>query len=120
MAPLTNKLLAVQYTLKGPGLSPTDGVEATTMIERLISQLIGVLTIIAVIFFIVQIILAGYGFMSTQGDEKKLEMNRSKLTNGVLGLFIVVIAIGLGTLISKLLGLNNPLDLQTMFTNMGL
>jgi hypothetical protein len=37
-----------------------------------------------------------------------------------LGLFIVVIAIGLGTLISKLLGLNNPLDLQTMFTNMGL
>ena len=120
MVPLTNKLLAVKYTLTGPGTVPTTGVEATSMVEKLISQILGILTIVAVVFFVIQIILAGFGFMSSEGDEKKMETNRMKLTNGVLGLFIVIIALGLGTLISKLLGLNNPLDIQTMFTNMGL
>jgi len=115
-----NKLLAVQYTLKGPGLVPTSGVEATTMFEKLASQLVGVLTFFAVLFFIVQIILAGYGFLSSEGDEKKMEVNRTKLTNGVMGIFIVVIALGFGTLIAKLLGMNNPLNVQQMFTNMGL
>lgn len=117
-----NKLLAlvVKYNLDGPGKVPKSNTEATTMLEKLISQLIGVLTIVAVIFFVVQIIFAGYGFMSSEGDQKKMEDNRHKLTNSVMGLFIVIVAIGIGTLISKLLGLNNPLDLNTLFTNMGL
>jgi hypothetical protein len=122
MVPIVNKLLAdsVTYTVSGPGLSPTDGVTATTMLEKVISNLIGILTLVAVIYFIIQIILAGFGFMSSEGDEKKMEMNRSKLTNGVMGLFIVVIAVGIGSLIAKLLGLNNPLDINQMFINMKL
>lgn len=114
------KLLAVKYTIKGPGLNPTSGVEATTMMEKFISQLIGVLSLSAVVYFVIQIILAGYGFISSGGDEKKMEMNRAKLTNGILGLVIVIIAVGLGSLLAKLLGINNPLDLQTMFKNMDL
>lgn len=115
-----NKLLAVQYTLTGPGKVPTSGIEATSMLEKLASQLIGVLTIVAVLFFVIQIIFAGYGFMSSKGDEKIMETNRAKLTNSVLGLFIVVVALGLGSLISKLLGLHNPLDINQIFINMGL
>ena len=90
------------------------------MMEKFLSTIIGVLTVSAVIFFVIQIILAGFGFISSQGDEKKLELNRSKLTNGVMGLFIVVVALGIGSLISKLLGLDSPFDLTKMFTNMGL
>jgi len=115
---LTNKLIA--YTITGPGLNPGSGEEATSMLEKFISQIVGVLTISAVIFFVIQIILAGYGFISSQGDEKKMETNRSKLTNGVLGLFIVVIALGLGSLLAKLLGIDNPMDLEQIFTSMGL
>lgn len=120
MVPATNKLLAVTYKLSGPGLNPTSNQEATSMFEKLVSNLIGVITIVAVIFFIIQIIFAGYGFLSAQGDEKKMEINRAKLTNGVLGFFIIVVAVGLGTLISKILGLNNPLDIESMFTSLGL
>lgn len=118
-----NKLLAAQYKISGPrsaDLNPTNNIEATTMTERLISQVIGVLTIVGVIFFAIQIILAGLGFMSSDGDEKKMEMNRSKLTNGVLGLFIIVIAVGIGSLIANLAGLENPLDINKMFNLMGL
>lgn len=115
-----NLLAATTYKLSGPGLNPATNQEATSMFEKLASNLIGIITIIAVIFFIIQIIFAGYGFLSAQGDEKKMETNRAKLTNGVLGFVIVVVAVGLGTLAAKVLGLDNPLDIESMFTNMGL
>jgi len=121
MVPLTNKLLTVKYIL--PGLtdkSPTTNAQATTMFEKLASNLIGVLTIVAVIFFAVQIIFAGYSFMSSAGDEKVMETSRKKLTNGVMGLFIVIVAVGIASLIAKLLGLNDPLDIGAMFTSFGL
>lgn len=110
----------VTYTIEGPGKNPTSGVEATTMLEKLASNFLGILTVVAVLFFTIQIIFAGYGFISSGGDEKMLQTNREKLTNGVLGLFIVVVSVGLVSLISKLLGLNNPLDLNQMFVNMNL
>lgn len=115
---LNNNLLA--YKISGPGLQPSSGAQATTMFENFLSQIIGFLTLAAVIFFGIQIILAGYGFISSQGDEKKLEISRSKLTNGVLGIFLVIVAIGITSLIAKLLGLDNALDLDNMFKNMNL
>lgn len=117
----TNLLADKTYTtLSGAGITVTDTADATTKFETYISNIIGILTIVGVLFFIIQIIFAGFGFLSSEGDEKKMEMNRSRLTNGVLGLFIIVIAVGLGSLIAKLLGFENPLDINTLFNNMGL
>ncbi|MFA4827268.1 MAG: hypothetical protein WC596_03425 [Candidatus Shapirobacteria bacterium] len=116
MAP--NNLLAdVIYDLDGPGPKITD---PTTQLEKIISQAIGILTIIAVIFFSIQIIFAGYSFISASGDSKKLEEARHSITNGILGLFIVVIAVGLGSLLASLFGIQNPLNLNEVLTNMGL
>lgn len=112
------KLIA--YTIRGPGQNPINNTDATLKFEKLASNLIGVLTIVAVIFFAIQIIFAGYSFISSGGDEKMMETSRKKLTNGVLGLFIVVVALGLGSLIAKLLGLGNIFDINEMFKNMGL
>lgn len=115
------KLLAdVSYNLEGSTTIPTSGTEATTMAEKLLSNILGILTIVAVIYFVLQIIFAGYGFLSSEGDVKKMEMNRSRLTNGILGFFIIVVAIAVVSLLSQLLGLGNVLDLNQMFTNMGL
>ena len=108
------------YKIEGPGPNPTDVIDATTKFEKLVSNLIGVLTIVAVLFFAIQIIFAGFSFISSGGDEKVMETSRKKLTNGVLGLFIVVVAVGIGSLIAKLLGLNNIFDINQMFVDMGL
>jgi hypothetical protein len=105
-------------TLSGLGVDP--GANGTLTLEKIISQIIGVLTIVAVIFFAIQIIFAGYNFISAQGDEKKYEAARQSLTNGVLGLTVVVIAVGLGSLLASLAGISNVLDLNTMLGNMGL
>jgi hypothetical protein len=102
----------------GLGIDP--GTNGTTTLEKLISQIIGVLTIVAVIYFAIQIIIAGYNFISSEGDEKKLEMARKTLTNGILGIVIVIVAVGLVSLIATLAGMPNILDLNAMFTKMGL
>jgi len=120
MAPLTNRLLAVKYQIGGLGIVPTDSIDATTKFEKYLSQIIGVLTIVAVIYFVVQIIFAGYTFISSTGDVKNMEAARKRLIDSVLGLFIVVVALGFGSLLAKLLGLGSIFNLQQMFTNMGL
>ncbi len=106
------------YKITGPGIDP--GTSPTQTLEKIISNIIGVLTLVAILWFALQIIFAGFGMISAGGDEKKLEENRSKLTNGILGLFIVVIAMGFTALLSKLLGLSNPFDIEPIFKSMGL
>ena len=114
-------LLAANVTIPkitGPGVDP--GTNGTAAMEKIIGQTIGVLTIIAIIYFVIQVILGGYAFISAQGDPKAIEAARKRLTDGVLGVVIVIVAVGLGSLVATLFGITNILDLNAMFTLMGL
>lgn len=100
-------------SINGFGIQPTGN--GVSQLETIISSIIGFITVVAFIFFVFQVIFAGYSFISAQGDEKKLEAARSKLTNGVLGLTLVVVAFGVTAFISKILGLSGDIfDLQTL------
>lgn len=114
-----NSLLALGQTFKitGPGIPVTD---PATQFETLAGQAVGALTIIAVLYFIVQVIFAGYAFISSQGEDKVMESSRKRLTEAVLGLTVVIVAIGIGSLIASLFGIQNVLDINGMFTKMGL
>ncbi len=115
---LKKSLLAAStsYSLTGPGVVPVgDGI---TQMEKIVSNVIGVLTIVGVLYFTFIVIIGGYNFISAQGDEKQLEVARKQLTNGVLGLVIVIVAVGLGSLIALLLGIPGVLDLTKMFANL--
>jgi TRAP-type C4-dicarboxylate transport system permease small subunit len=116
MAPI--KLLAqVEHDLgklSGPGIIPASPDEAVTKLESRVSQVIGILTAVAFIYFAIQVILAGYAYISSEGDKGKAETARKKLTDGILGLTILVVAVGLGSLLAKLLGLQNPFDLTAV------
>ncbi len=114
-----NRLLAdATFTIDPVGVNP--GVNGAVSLEKVISQVIGVLTIVAVLYFVIQIILAGYAFISSEGDPKKIEMSRKRLTEGVLGITIVVVAVGLGSLLANLAGIPNILNIDAMLTLMGL
>ncbi|MBU1129976.1 hypothetical protein KKE45_01500 [Patescibacteria group bacterium] len=110
------KLLA--YQLEGLGIQPT--ANPTNQLEEIISQIIGVLSVVAVIWFTFQVIFAGYAYISSQGDKTKLETARKRLTQGILGLVISLVAIFLASLIATLAGLEGIFDLNQQFTNMGL
>lgn len=107
------KLLA--YTLTGPGISPGSGSGSITVLEKILSSVIGILTIIGVIYFTIQVILSGFKLISSQGDSKELEIGKKRLTNNILGLAIIVVAYGLGALIANLLDMSSIFDLSTIF-----
>lgn len=113
---MNNNLIAYKLEPDIEKLKVVD--DGVGQLDKIISTVIGVLTLVAFIFFVIQIILAGYAFISGQGDEKKIESARKRLTDGVLGITIVVLAFGLSSLIAKLLGLDNVFDIKTIITNM--
>ncbi|OGL52309.1 hypothetical protein A3K55_01535 [Candidatus Shapirobacteria bacterium RBG_13_44_7] len=113
-----NKLLAQTYSLDPMGIDP--GSDPTSTAELLIGNIIGILTVLAFIYFAIQVILAGYAYLTTQGDKSKMETARKRITEGILGIVIVVVALGLAALIASLIGIQNVFDLEAMFTLMGL
>lgn len=119
-----NHLLALSQTfhLTQPGVTTpiNNKYVATLQFIKYMSNIIGILSIVAIIYFILQIIFAGYAFLSSQGDTKMIETSRTRITEGILGLFVVIVAVGLGSLIATILGFNDPLNIPKMFTDMGL
>lgn len=111
MVQLVKPVHAVKYNLEGPGIVPGDN--PVSQVESIISGIFGFLTVIAVVFFTIQLILAGYGFISSQGDKEKIATARKKLTNGILGITIVVVAYGFAAFLSRILGLGDIFNLET-------
>lgn len=112
---LINKIIAqTKYNISGPGPDLT-AETATGTFEKFISQFIGILTIIAIIYFTIQIIFAGYSFMGSNGDPKKMEQSKAHLTQNILGLVIVLIALIITNLIGRLFGLDNILNFTDTF-----
>lgn len=111
------RLLAESYKISGPGIQPNTSSPAAPL-ENIISSVIGILTVVAAIFFALQIIFAGYSFFTTEGDQKKMQEARKRITEAVLGLFIVVIALGATALIGRLVGLGNVLDFSGNWNNL--
>lgn len=108
--------LIAQNKLYGLGPQPSKLNDmGVYQLDEIISTIIGVLTLVAFIYFVIQVILAGYSFISGQGDEKKIESARKRLTDGIIGITIVVVAFGITSLLASILGLGNILDIKNVF-----
>lgn len=85
----------------------TNGSVTNTLIEfeLLISNIIGFITIIAGLYFLFQIIIAGVNWMSAGGDKQRLETAQKRLQNSFIGLIVVVSAYAIVGLIGTVLGL---------------
>jgi len=95
----------------GPiGLETRRPDEAATLFGEFISTIIGLMTVIAFIWFVILLIIGAYGIMSSGGDKAAMETARKRLTSGVIGLVIVIAAIFIARLTADILGLNNILD----------
>ncbi len=81
-----------------------------TNLELFISNVIGILTVLAGIFFIIYFILGAFKWVTAGGDAGKVGKARDEMVEGVLGLIIIVMAYGLIGIIGTMLGLDilNP------------
>ena len=98
---------------KDSGLGTWSNLYGTTAPEAsasvfsdVISNAIGVMTIIAGIWFIFQFISGGYSYMTAGGDQQKVNNASQRITNAIIGLVVVVAAYAIASLIGKILGFN--------------
>lgn len=77
------------------------------------SKLIGVLTICAILWFVIQFILGGYKWLSSQGDSKSLEAARDQIMQSVIGLIFVLATLVILSVVGNIFGIDF-LDLENL------
>jgi len=94
-------------TLGGPSFGPlgTTGAQAKDQFSSTISKIIGVLTVVAFIWFTFQVLIGALRIVMSGGDKGALESARKQITAGVIGVVITVSAIFIVDLIGTILGI---------------
>lgn len=96
------------------GLENIEASQADIVFTKFLSSTIGLMSIIAVIWFIFLLITGSYGYMTAGGDKAKIEKAQKTIINGVVGLAITVFAIFIVKFIGSLLGIDFILNITSM------
>lgn len=109
---LPQKALAITNSfLQGPAYNYSDPVGT---VSNIIRTVIGLFFTVAVIYFFIYFILAGFNFLTSEGEKNTLETAKKQATYAVLGLSIIFCTFVVLKLIGIVFGLD---DLKNfMFT----
>jgi hypothetical protein len=77
---------------KPPGVEKFEGTEGEIGVLNFFSVLLQVATILAGLFVLLNIVLAGYTYITSQGDSSSHEKVRLAITNSIIGLIIISVA----------------------------
>jgi hypothetical protein len=102
-------------SLRGFGpIGLSSGENPLTVFEKVITVIVGFLTIAAILWFALQIIIGGFGWISAGGDPKAAENARKRITNAVIGIIVVIMALTLVRLVGSLLGIPDILKIEQL------
>lgn len=93
-----SKLIAQNLTLPGGGTingplpASLPGTSGPITIGSIVSAAVPLLLAFAGLGLLLMLISAGYTFLTSAGDAKKMEQGKQKLTNSIIGFFIVFAA----------------------------
>lgn len=90
--------------IKGP--LEIQGVTGEITIADIISQIVKFLIPLAAIILVFVMIWGGYDFMMSQGSPDKLKTGKAKITAGLIGFVLLVLAYFITNLLAKILGFN--------------
>jgi hypothetical protein len=90
----------------------TDGAEIDPgkNLEQILSSVVGFLTILGSIFFIIYFLIAALNWITSGGDSGKLSSAREQMLHAVIGLVILVSAYAIIGIIGTVIGIDilNP------------
>ncbi|MGA3291645.1 MAG: hypothetical protein ABSC49_00690 [Candidatus Microgenomates bacterium] len=116
-----NKLLAISLAPNGNGFtgigtSPlaNPGGNSVSIFSNFLSTIVGVMTIVAVIWAVFTIITGAIAIIGSGGDKQALESARKRITTGIIGLIIVIIALFIVEIVGHILGIENILNIQQL------
>ncbi|MDP2684649.1 MAG: hypothetical protein Q8P20_06445 [bacterium] len=117
---MMNKIAQIKLSPDGgyKGFGPLgleQGQEGISVFATFLSSAVGLITIIGIIWMVFIIIIGSVAIISSGGDKQALEVARKKITNGIIGLVVLVSSLFILSFIGKLLGLPNILDIATLF-----
>jgi len=87
-----------------PATSPQD--PGASSLTNFISMTVGVMTIVAFIWFIFTLFIGAIGWLASGGDKAKLQEAQKKITTSIIGLTIVISAIFLIKIIGVIFGID--------------
>ena len=79
------------FTGHGP-FNPTSATNAVNILSNVLSITVGFLSVIASIYFLFKVITGGLAIISAGGDKGKVAAARTSITNGLIGLLIVLLS----------------------------
>ena len=79
-------------------------------LAKILSNIIGTLTLFGGIFFIIFFLIGGLRWVTASGKQDKVEQAKSQMTNAAIGLIIVVAAYSIAFIVGQVLGIDilNP------------
>jgi len=85
---------------------------ALSNLELFISNIIGFITVIGGVFFVIYFVLGAFEWITSGGDKGKAEKARQRITNGAIGLVILVASYAIIGLLGSFIGLDllNPAE----------
>lgn len=78
--------------------------DTATSLSQIISNLIGFLTALAGVSFLLYFMFGAINWITAGGDQQKTQAAKTTLTNAIIGLMLSVIAYPVALLIGKLVG----------------
>ncbi len=88
------------------GSAQANGDKAISNLELFISNTIGFMTTLAGLFFIIYFFMGAFHWITSGGDKSKTEKAREQITQGVLGLVIIIAAYAIIGLVGSVIGLD--------------
>jgi hypothetical protein len=89
------------------GLGRFQGTDtAPTQLNNLFSTIFGFLTIIAGLSFLIYFLIGGLTWITAGGDSKKVDTAKAMMTNGAIGMIIIVATYGVVWIVGEVLGIN--------------
>lgn len=101
---MIKEALAVVETVNLRDTQP-GGVKTTTSTGSLIASGIQILFIFAGLAVLIFIVWAAFDWITSGGDKEKVAAARRKITNAIIGLFLLALALFITTLVSDLVGI---------------
>ncbi len=84
----------------------SDLAGSTTAVEKLISNVLVVLTVVAGISFTLYFLLGGLNWITAGGDKSKVDKAKGMMTNGAIGLIIIAVSYAIVWIVGAALGLD--------------
>ncbi|PIV01580.1 hypothetical protein COS54_00780 [Candidatus Shapirobacteria bacterium CG03_land_8_20_14_0_80_39_12] len=97
-----------------------DAGAAPCILTKAISNIVGIFSIIAIIWFVFLLLGGAISLMTGSGDKTKVQNAQKRITNGLIGLFIVLLGLFLINLVGSLIGIPTILSLPSFISGLKL